>query len=162
MAWAHSKKEMKDQNVFSPIFVVATNKSISFYEISLKNAALVHYQRSCHSQIKSVKIACSNLWCNRLNQVIVAAEAVSGRIHVFTVREMGVVVLFSYSHETQKLHAFSPPESPTKQNTFVSTLYRATYFYQYSESRGVLFVYAFSNRDNEFKYYNTVALYTFT
>lgn len=49
MAWAHSKKEMKDQNVFSPIFVVATNKSISFYEISLKNAALVYYQRSYHS-----------------------------------------------------------------------------------------------------------------
>ena len=51
------------------------------------------------------------------------------------------------------------PELPTKQNTFVSTIYRATYLYQYSESRGLLFVYAFSNRDNAFKYYNTIALY---
>lgn len=41
IAWAHSKKEMKDQNVFSPIFVVATNKTLSFYEISLKSAGLV-------------------------------------------------------------------------------------------------------------------------
>ena len=48
---------------------------------------------------------------------------------------------------------------PTRANTFVSTLYRATYLYQYSASRGLLFVFAFSNRDNEFRYYNTVALY---
>ena len=46
---------------------------------------------------------------------------------------------------------------PTHSNTFVSTIYRATYLYQYSASRGLLFVFAFSNRDSEFRYYNTIA-----
>ena len=49
IAWAHSKKEMKDQNVFSPIFIVATNKTLSFYEISLKSAGLV-FLLSIHDQ----------------------------------------------------------------------------------------------------------------
>ena len=75
------------------------------------------------------------LWCNRLNQLIIAVEAGSSRVYVFTVKE-----------------------APTSTNTFVSTLYRATYLCQYSESRGHLFVFAFSNRDHEFKFFNTVAL----
>ena len=40
----------------------------------------------------------------------------------------------------------------------VSTFYRATYLIQYCQQRGFLYVFAFSNRENEFKYYNTVAL----
>ena len=64
-----------------------------------------------------------------------------------------------FSLIVQKLQAFSLPEPPTKQNTFVSTIYRATYLYQYSESRGLIFVFVYSNRDHEFKYYNTIALY---
>ena len=48
--------------------------------------------------------------------------------------------------------------TPDRASTMISTFYRATYLIQYSESRGFLYVYAFSNRENEFKYYNTVAL----
>ena len=43
-------------------------------------------------------------------------------------------------------------------STMVSTFYRATYLIQYCQQRGFLYVFAFSNRENEFKYYNTVAL----
>ena len=43
----------------------------------------------------------------------------------------------------------------------VSTFYRATYLIQYCQQRGFLYVFAFSNRENEFKYYNTVALWAF-
>lgn len=41
IVWSHSKKEMKDQNVYCPILTVATNKSLSFYEVSVKTSYLV-------------------------------------------------------------------------------------------------------------------------
>ena len=48
--------------------------------------------------------------------------------------------------------------APDHTTTMVSTFYRATYLIQYCQQRGFLYVFAFSNRENEFKYYNTVAL----
>lgn len=41
VCWLHSKREMKSKMVFSPILVVATTKSLSFYDVSLKGASLV-------------------------------------------------------------------------------------------------------------------------
>ena len=41
VCWLHSKREMKNKMVFSPILVVATTKSLSFYDVSLKGASLV-------------------------------------------------------------------------------------------------------------------------
>lgn len=41
IGWLHSRKEMKDQKVLSPILTVATKKALSFYEVSLKSASLV-------------------------------------------------------------------------------------------------------------------------
>lgn len=39
ICWLHSKKEVKDQTVLSPILAVATKKTLSFYEVSLKSPA---------------------------------------------------------------------------------------------------------------------------
>ena len=41
VCWLHSKREMKNKMVFSPILVVATTKTLSFYDVSLKGASLV-------------------------------------------------------------------------------------------------------------------------
>ena len=105
-----------------------------------------------------MKLAVKTLWCNRLNQLIIAVEAGSSRVYVFTVKEMGVSVRILLNLHLQKLQTLTLSEAPTSSNTFVSTLYRATYLCQYSESRGQLFVFVFSNRDHEFKYFNTVTL----
>lgn len=105
-----------------------------------------------------MKLAVQTLWCNRLNQLAVAVEAGSSRVYVYTVKEMGVSVRINCFLNLKKLQTLTLSEAPTRSNTFVSTLYRATYLCQYSESRGQLFVFAFSNRDNEFKFFNTVAL----
>lgn len=44
VCWLHSKKEMKDTVVFSPILVVASTKTLSFYDVTLKGTSLVcHY-----------------------------------------------------------------------------------------------------------------------
>lgn len=35
----------------------------------------------------------SELWVNRLNQLAIAAEETTGRISVYTVKDMGVIVI---------------------------------------------------------------------
>ena len=52
--------------------------------------------------------------------------------------------------------------NPTRENTFLSTLYRATYLYQFNETRGHMLIFAFSNRSKELKYYNTIDMYVKT
>ncbi|KAK8796640.1 hypothetical protein WA588_000768, partial [Blastocystis sp. NMH] len=138
VCWLHSKREMKSKMVFSPILVVATTKSLSFYDVSLKGASL----------IKSVKLSVSALWCNWQNQLAVAAESGTGRLYIYTVKEMGV----------QKLQSLTLSEPPSHATTQVASFYRATYLLQYSASRGYLFLFAFSTREMEFKFFNTVAL----
>ena len=39
----------------------------------------------------------SALWCNRLNQLVLAAEELTGRISVYTVKDMGVVVIAAHA-----------------------------------------------------------------
>ena len=41
ICWLHTKKEAKNQAVFSPILVVATSKSLSFYDVTLKGVTFV-------------------------------------------------------------------------------------------------------------------------
>lgn len=40
----------------------------------------------------------SELWVNRLNQLAIAAEETTGRISVYTVKDMGVVVIVFRTH----------------------------------------------------------------
>ena len=90
---------------------------------------------------------------------MIASETGSGRVYVYTVRELIVTVLsFSLSSYSQRLQSLSLNIAPDHTTTMVSTFYRATYLIQYCQQRGFLYVFAFSNRENEFKYYNTVAL----
>lgn len=93
--WIHTRGEVKKQKVYCPILVVATNKSLTFYEVSVKSFYLVSLSSSLpHPQIKSIKLNVSQLWCNHLNQLVIASETGSGRVYVYTVRELVVTVLF--------------------------------------------------------------------
>lgn len=93
--WIHTRGEVKKQKVYCPILVVATNKSLTFYEVSVKSFYMVSlsYSLPSHPQIKSIKLNVAQLWCNHLNQLVIASETGSGRVYVYTVRELVVTVL---------------------------------------------------------------------
>ena len=47
--WIHTRGEVKKQKVYCPILVVATNKSLTFYEVSVKSFYLVSLSSSLPS-----------------------------------------------------------------------------------------------------------------
>lgn len=67
-----------------------------------------------------MKLSVSALWCNWQNQLAVAAESGTGRLYIYTVKEMGVQVLLNspFSPEiavADPLGASLPRDHPSRQ-----------------------------------------------
>ena len=71
-----------------------------------------------------MKLSVSALWCNWQNQLAVAAESGTGRLYIYTVKEMGVQVLLNspFSPEIAVADPLGPPSHATTQ---VASFYRA-------------------------------------
>lgn len=157
--WIHTRGEVKKQKVYCPILVVATNKSLTFYEVSVKSFYMVSLLFSPLSPTDQEHQA------ERRAAVVQSPQPAR---HRFGDRQRPRLRLHrprigrhgprSTSLSRQRLQSLSLNIAPDHTTTMVSTFYRATYLIQYCQQRGFLYVFAFSNRENEFKYYNTVAL----